>query len=195
MTGAVIGRAYLALLAAERVVELAVASRNGRRARAAGAVEAGRGHYDAMVALHALFLAGCAAEPLAFPAAWPLPVRLGALAAAMGAQALRWWSIRSLGGRWTTRVLVVPGAPPVRRGPYRLLRHPNYAAVAVEGLAAPLVLGAWRTAIAFTAANAVLLAIRIRSEEAALGPAWAAAFDGTPRLVPSGRASAARRAP
>ncbi len=195
MTAAAIGWTYLALLAGERGAELAVSARNARRALAAGAVESGRGHYAPMVALHALLLAGCVAEPLAFPAPWPLAATLGALPAALGAQALRWWSVAALGGRWTTRVVVAPGAAPVRRGPYRFLRHPNYLAVAVEGLAAPLVVGAWRTAIAFTVANAAVLAVRIRAEEAALGPAWAAAFERTPRLWPRASARAEARRP
>jgi methyltransferase len=179
-----IGWAFLAALALERGAELAVSSRNARRALARGGIEVGRGHYPAMVLFHAGFLLACAAERLLWPARWPLAATLAALALALGAQGLRWWAVAALRGRWTTRVVVVPGEPPVTAGPYRFVRHPNYLAVVVELLATPLVLGAWRTAVAFTLGNAILLAVRIRAEERALGPAWREAFAGRPRLVP-----------
>ena len=84
-------------------------------------------------------------------------------------QALRWWCVRTLGHRWNTLVIVVPQAPLIRRGPYRWLHHPNYVAVVVEGIALPLVHTAWLTAACFTLANALLLTVRIRVENAALG--------------------------
>ena len=86
----------------------------------------------------------------------------------LASQALRWWCIATLGRRWNTRVIVVPGLAPVRSGPYRLLSHPNYVAVVVEGLALPLVHAAWITALVFTVLNAALLTVRIRSENQAL---------------------------
>ena len=86
----------------------------------------------------------------------------------VAAQGLRWWCIATLGRRWNTRVIVVPGLAPVTGGPYRLLRHPNYVAVVVEGVALPMVHGAWITAVVFTVANAALLRVRIRAEDAAL---------------------------
>ncbi len=90
----------------------------------------------------------------------------------LASQGLRWWCITSLGHRWNTRVVVVPGLPLVTRGPYRWFRHPNYVAVVVEGLALPLVHTAWVTALAFTVLNAVLLLrYRIPSEERALAEA------------------------
>jgi methyltransferase len=89
------------------------------------------------------------------------------------AQALRWWCITVLGPRWNTRVIVVPGLPLVERGPYRWLRHPNYVAVVLEGVALPLVHSAWITAVAFTVVNAGLLRVRISSENAALAQALA----------------------
>jgi methyltransferase len=184
VSAAAIPWGYLALLLAERGAEQVLSTRNARRALARGAVEAGRGHWPAMVAFHVLFLGACVAEPVAFPSDWPRAASLAALGPALLAQALRWWAIATLRGRWTTRILVLPGAPPVTGGPYRWIRHPNYLAVAVELAAAPLVLGAWRTAIAFSAGNAVLLAVRIHAEERALGPAWAAAFAERPRLIP-----------
>ena len=90
------------------------------------------------------------------------------LALVVASQALRWWCIATLGRRWNTRVIVVPGLPPVRSGPYRLFRHPNYVAVVVEGVALPLVHAAWITALVFTVLNAALLTVRIRAEDAAL---------------------------
>jgi methyltransferase len=174
---------FLGLLACERGGELALSARHARRLRARGAVELGRGHYPAMVAFHGAFLAACAAEALRFPAA-PPPIALAALGGALLAQALRWWAVAVLGERWTTRILVLPGEPPVTGGPYRFARHPNYLAVALEVACVPLAFGSWRTALLFSGGNALLLAIRIRAEERALGDAWARAFHDRPRLLP-----------
>jgi methyltransferase len=180
--------AYLALVGAfgaERVAELFLSRRNARRLLARGGVEVGRGHYRPMVAFHALFLASCAGEALARPGP-PPPAALLAALGACGAQALRWWAIATLGERWSTRVVVLPGAPPVTGGPYRFVRHPNYLAVALEIACLPLAYGAWCTAILFSAGNACLLAVRIAAEERALGDRWAEAFRGRPRLIPGG---------
>ncbi|MCX5151927.1 isoprenylcysteine carboxyl methyltransferase family protein [Streptomyces sp. NBC_00320] len=161
----------MALVVAERLAELAVARRGTRWSLSRGAIEYGRGHYPAMVALHTALLAGCVVEPLVadrpfLPAlGWP------ALALVLAAQGLRWWCISTLGPRWNTRVLVVPGLPLVAAGPYRLLRHPNYVAVVVEGAALPLVHTAWMTAAGFTVLNLLLLGVRIRCEEDALAHA------------------------
>jgi methyltransferase len=175
---------FLGLLAAERVVELVLSRRNAARAFARGGVETGQGHFRVMVAFHSLFLAACAAEVLglarAFPGAWGL----GALGVALVAQALRYWAIASLGERWNTRIIVVPDLSPVTRGPYRYLRHPNYVAVVLELAAVPLIHGAWVTAVVFSLGNAVLLWVRIRAEEAALGAAYAQAFAHKPRFIP-----------
>ncbi|MFH8570140.1 isoprenylcysteine carboxyl methyltransferase family protein [Streptomyces sp. NPDC017993] len=153
---------------AERLAELRVARRNARWSVAHGAVESGPGHYPAMVALHTGLLAGCLAESWA--AGRPFDPALGwtMTAVVVAAQALRWWCIRTLGPRWNTRVLVVPGLPLVSAGPYRLLSHPNYVAVVAEGLALPLVRGAWVTALLFGVLNAALLTVRIRCEGRAL---------------------------
>jgi methyltransferase len=91
----------------------------------------------------------------------------------LAAMALRWWCIRTLGVHWSTRVVVVPSLPLVTGGPYRWMRHPNYVAVVVEGVALPMVHTAWVTAIGFTVLNAVVLAVRIRVEDAALSTAAA----------------------
>lgn len=157
------------LVAAQRLAELAVSRRNEAELRARGAVEVGAGHYPFMVALHAAFLVSCPAE------VWLLgrpfvPALAGvALAVLLAASALRAWTLATLGGRWTTRVLVLPGERPVTRGPYRFLRHPNYLVVALEVAALPLVHTAWATAVAFSAAHGLLLRVRIRAEERAWG--------------------------
>ncbi|MGW0970324.1 isoprenylcysteine carboxyl methyltransferase family protein [Streptomyces sp. NPDC002516] len=169
----------VAAVAAERVGELAVARRNEHWSRARGAIEAGRGHYPAMVALHTALLLGCVAEvrladrPFLPALGWTMTAVL------LGAQALRWWCIATLGFRWNTRVIVVPGLPLVARGPYRFLRHPNYVAVVVEGLALPLVHTAWVTAVLFTLADAALLTVRIRCENRALAGV-APAYESVP---------------
>jgi methyltransferase len=156
------------VVAGIRLVELRVANANAAASLARGGVESGRGHYPAMVALHTAFLVGCVAEvwlldrPFLPWLGWPM------LALLVGAHALRWWCIRTLGSQWTTRVIVVPGASLVASGPYRYLRHPNYVAVVLEGIALPLVHTAWLTALTFTVLNAVLLTGRIRVEEQAL---------------------------
>ncbi|MEU7281028.1 isoprenylcysteine carboxyl methyltransferase family protein [Streptomyces sp. NPDC045431] len=164
----------------ERVAELVVARRHTRWSLARGGVESGRGHYPVMVVLHTGLLAGCLAEVWA--AGRPFTPVLGwaMVAVVAAAQALRWWCVRTLGTRWNTRVLVVPGLPLVSGGPYRWLRHPNYVAVVAEGLALPLVHGAWLTAVVFTVVNAVLLSVRVRCEEAALRSAPGAAPGAAP---------------
>jgi methyltransferase len=174
--------AFLVLLALERGAELVVSARHARSLLARGGVEAGRGHYRPMVIFHAAFLAACALEALAHPEP-PPRAAFAALAGAVLAQGLRWWAIATLGERWSTRVIVLPGAPPVTGGPYRYLRHPNYLAVLLEMALVPLAFGSWRTALAFSAGNAALLAVRIRAEERALGDGWSRAFRGRPRFV------------
>lgn len=158
----------IGLVAAERLTELITARRNTAWSLARGGREYGRGHYPAMVALHTALLVGCVVEP--WVAGRPFVPLLGwsALAVAVAAQGLRWWCIATLGKRWSTRVLVVPGLPLVESGPYRFLRHPNYVAVVAEGVALPLVHSAWMTALGFTVLNLLLLRVRIGCEDAAL---------------------------
>jgi methyltransferase len=176
--------AFLGLITCERGVELYVSRRNARTALLAGGIESGRGAYAVMVVVHALFPLSCAAEVVVLGRLFPGAFGYGALALALGAQALRWWAVATLGEHWNTRVIVVPGTAPVTGGPYRFLRHPNYLAVIVEMLAVPLVHGAWITALVFSALNAILLAIRISAEERALGQPYAAAFQGCSRFFP-----------
>lgn len=159
----------LAATAAERLAELVLSARHARWAFARGGVEAGRGHFPAMVALHTALLVAPLVEVVA--ADRPFLPWLGwpALALVVAAQALRWWCIATLGRQWNTRVIVVPGAPLVARGPYARLAHPNYVAVVLEGVTLPLVHTAWVTALTFTLLNAVLLlGFRIPAEERAL---------------------------
>ncbi len=157
---------FMAVLLVERVVELAISRRNTRALRAEGASEYGAGHFPFLVVLHVLFPLGLIAEVVCLGAR-PGALWLLWLALLLGAQALRATAIRALGRFWSVRVLVLPGAPPVRRGPYRFWRHPNYLAVSVELLAAPLLFGAWRTALGVSVLNAVVLGVRIRVEEKA----------------------------
>jgi len=165
---------YLALLVAvglERIAELVVSNRNLAWSRAHGGTELSGGHYPAMVILHSALLIGCGVEvlvadrPFIQELGWPM------LALVLLSQALRWWCIRTLGRQWNTRIVVTPDLPLVRSGPYRLMSHPNYLAVVIEGLALPLVHTDWITAAAFTVCNAWLLRIRIRAENAALATA------------------------
>lgn len=165
---------YLLVVAAvgvERLAELRLARRNLAWAQARGAVETGAGHYPAMVVLHCALLAGAVIEVIGADRPFRAALGVTMLAVVIAAQGLRWWCISTLGHRWNTRVLVIPGLPLVTGGPYRLLRHPNYAAVVAEGIALPLVHGAWITAIVFTVLNAVMLRIRIRAENTALAHA------------------------
>lgn len=158
----------VAAVALERLAELVVSNRNAAWSLARGGVETGRGHYPVMVVLHTGLLAGALIEVWVRRPETPGLLAVLAVGLVLASQALRWWCIATLGRRWNTRVIVVPGLAPVTGGPYRLVRHPNYVAVVVEGLALPLVHGAWVTAAVFTLLNAVLLSVRIRVENAAL---------------------------
>ena len=186
--------AFLAALGLERHFERRLSRRNAAWAFARGGVEAGRRHFRAMQLLHAGFLAACALEVVALRRPFDPAVGFPMLALALAAQALRYWSIASLGRHWNVRVIVVPGAPAVVRGPYRFLRHPNYVAVALELFAVPLVHGAWLTALLFSAANGWLLAVRIRCEERALAEHcdYEARLGGARRFVPRRAAAQAR---
>ncbi len=158
----------VALVALERLAELVVSKRNAAWSLARGGREHGRSHYPPMVALHTGLLAGALAEAWLARPAVPVVLAASMTVLVLLAQGLRWWCIASLGRQWNTRVIVVPGLGVVRRGPYRLLPHPNYVAVVVEGVALPLVHLAWITALVFSLLNAGLLVVRIRVENAAL---------------------------
>jgi methyltransferase len=157
----------VSLVALQRLLELHLSRRNERRVRAKGAVERGAGHYKPIITVHAswlvcTFVEGALRGP-EFLSFWPVSLVLFLLV-----QPLRYWAIFSLGESWNTRILVIPGAKLVRRGPYRYLKHPNYVVVVVEIMVFPLIFGAWITALVFSILNAILLYLRIKEENQAL---------------------------
>ena len=166
----------LSLIACERVAELVVSARHANALLRRGGVEYGLRHFPVMIALHVALLAGCVLEPLLGHRTFIPALGFPMLAVTVLANGLRWWCIATLGGRWTARVIVLPGAPLVRSGPYRWFAHPNYVAVIAEMVCVPLIHGAWLTAVAFSAANALLLSVRIKVEEQAWGEAYARAL-------------------
>lgn len=159
----------MAFVVAQRVFELVLARRNAALIRQMGGYEVGGSHYKYIVLLHTLFLFSLVIEvysheQISLPHWWHVPFSLFVLA-----QFLRYWCIYTLGPRWNTRIYVLPGADPVRRGPYRFLRHPNYLVVAFEFAALPLTFQAFTTALLFSLANAwLLLRVRIPLEEHAV---------------------------
>ena len=170
------GAWLIGFLVVQRLVELGLAQWNTARLRACGGVEFGAAHYPLLVALHVFWLLGL----------WMLGHDRGVepfwLVVFILLQAARIWVIASLGRRWTTRVIVLPGATPVVRGPYRWLRHPNYVVVALEIAVVPLALGMPLFALAYSLANAALLALRIHVESGAL--AWAQTDRANSALTP-----------
>jgi methyltransferase len=155
----------LGLVALQRLGELVLAARNTRDLRAAGAIELDANGYPLFVLLHAAWLASLALfVPASAAASWPL------LAAFAVLQLGRLWVIASLGRHWTTRLIVLPGRPLARSGPYRFINHPNYLIVAAEIAVLPLAFGAVAIAAVFSAANLALLARRVSVEERALAP-------------------------
>lgn len=163
--------ALIAVVAVERLLELRLSRRNVESQMAAGGIEVGMGHYPVMVALHAGLLAGCLLESWLLHRPFVPVLGYPMLGLVLCAAAGRFWVISALGDRWTTRVVVVPGRPKIRRGPYRFLNHPNYVIVVVEGFALPLVHTNWITATVFTILNGILLTVRIRVENRALAGA------------------------
>ncbi len=159
------GFAILCFVTVERAFELALARRNTRALLAHGAKEVARGHYVLIVIVHAAWLAGL------WIVAWNRPVSVGWLAAFTVLQALRVWVLSTLGRRWTTRIIVLPGAPLIAAGPYRFLSHPNYAVVIGEIAVLPMAFGLPTFAAAFTLLNLAVLSVRIRAENRALAEA------------------------
>jgi len=153
----------LALVTLQRLGELWLANRNTRRLLSQGAREHAPGHYPLIVAVHALWLATLWWFGL------DRPLDIFWLAMFVIVEIARIWVLASLGPRWTTRIIVLPEAPLVRRGPYRFVNHPNYLVVIAEIVVLPLVFGLWPVALLFSALNVAALAIRIRAENAALG--------------------------
>lgn len=151
------------LVALQRLAEMLYARANTRRLMSQGAIELGVGHYPLIVTLHSAWLA---ALLLLVPADTAPDWRL--LGCYLALQPVRLWVLCSLGRYWTTRIITLPGAPLVKRGPYRLLRHPNYLVVVLEIALLPLAFGAWQIAAVFSLSNAALLFHRIRVENAGL---------------------------
>lgn len=154
--------AVLAFTTVQRLAELAIARRNTARLLAQGAVEIAPGHYPLIVGLHTAWLAGLWVLAPAIPISLPLLAVFAAL------QAARVWVLSTLGGRWTTRIIVLAGAPLVRTGPFRFVSHPNYLIVAGELAVLPLAFGLTGFASIFTVLNALMMAIRIPAETKAL---------------------------
>lgn len=152
----------LAFVTAQRLAELVYARSNEAQLMRVGGVEHGASHYPLIVALHAAWLAG-----LWLMASGTRP-HYGWLAVFLVLQGLRVWVLSTLGARWTTRIIVLPGKTPIRSGPYRFLSHPNYAVVAAEIFVLPMAFGLVVFALLFSIANAAVLAVRIRAENAAL---------------------------
>jgi len=156
--------ALLVYVIVERLLELVLANRNTKKLMARGAREAGAGHYPFMIALHVGWLAAIVAWAVLMPREIvPVFVVLYLLL-----QVLRIWVVMSLGPYWTTRIITLPDAPLVRRGPYKFMRHPNYVIVVLEIAVLPLAFGAWEVAVLFSVLNAAMLWVRIRAENQAL---------------------------
>ena len=152
----------LALVTLQRIGELWLSNRHTKRLLAQGAHEVGASHYPLIVAVHVLWLAALwwLAPARAVDGFW--------LAMFVLIELARIWVLASLGNRWTTRIIILPEAPLVRRGPYRWVNHPNYLVVIAEIAVLPLVFGLWQVALIFSALNAAVLTIRIREENRAL---------------------------
>lgn len=180
--------AFIALIAAGRLFELRVAKRNLRDLLARGGVEVAPEHYRWMVLLHTAFLVACPLEVWVLGRPFLPWLGIPMLLLAILAAILRFWVIRTLDGRWTTRIVVLPRVTPITGGPYRFLRHPNYLAVITEMFALPLIHSGWLTAAVFSLLNAWLLRVRIRAEEEGLSRLsdYDAAFADRSRLLPGG---------
>lgn len=174
------------LVALQRLWEVTLSRRHERELLSKGAVEHAPQQMPWMVALHAAWLIAMLLEVFWFGRGFHVYVAAPALLVLTLGQGVRLWAIRTLGLRWTVKILTLPQEPPVTGGPFRYLRHPNYLGVMLEIAALPLVHGAWMTAVVFSAANALLLSRRIRAEERALseGTNYAQHFRHHSRLVP-----------
>ena len=155
----------VALIVVQRLIELMIARVNTKRLLANGGVEHGANHYPLIVTLHAAWLVSLV---VFVPAEATINPMLLVIFIAL--QLSRVWVLTSLGRYWTTRVITVPGQPLVKRGPFRLVRHPNYLIVAAELIVVPLIAGVWELSVVFGIANALVLAWRIRVEEQAIAP-------------------------
>jgi len=183
--------AYMVLVvavSAQRVWELGRSKKNTQALLNRGAYEVGAEHYPIMAALHTLWLLSCVAEAFVVGEAPSVLFAAVGLTLLCVGQALRIGAIRTLGPRWTTRIIILPDAPVVASGIFKYIRHPNYLGVILEIAALPMVFGCWRTALGFSAANGALLWVRIRAEEKALSTEndYAFQFENRNRFLPKG---------
>ena len=180
--------ALVLLVAGQRIWELGRSKRNTQALMERGVIEIGAEHYPVMAALHTTWLFACLAEAFAQPAAPSILVVGTALFLLVAGQCLRIIAMSTLGERWTTRIIVLPGEDVVATGIFRHIRHPNYLGVILEIAARPLIFGGWKTALGFSVANGVLLWVRIRAEEKALSTEgdYQVQFEGRNRFLPTG---------
>jgi len=178
--------AILVFLALQRLFELRLSRRNETHIRAQGGREHASGHFGWMKLLHTSWFVAMIAEVWWLKRPFKPPLAAGAFVTFLAGQSLRYAAIRTLGSRWSVRIMTLPGAPPVDRGVYRYLRHPNYLGVILELAAVPLLHSAYLTSLLFSLANTLLLHVRIRAEERALDDhnAYTAVFARRPRLIP-----------
>ncbi|MCL7747618.1 isoprenylcysteine carboxyl methyltransferase family protein [Halalkalibacter alkaliphilus] len=177
---------FILVVVVQRVVEVVIANRNAKWIKSQGGYEVGKDHYKQIVALHTMFFVSLLIEVSVIDRSfvlWSVIPLLVFLLAQMG----RVWALSSLGRFWNTRIMVLPGAKVIAKGPYRYLRHPNYVIVVTEIACLPLIFQAYWTAIAFTIINAFVLSVRIKMEEAALEEAtnYQEVFEKHKRFIPS----------
>lgn len=175
---------FFAFIVIQRLIEMYIARRNAEYILSIGGYEVGKRHYPAIVLLHVTFLTSFFIESLTkttLPFFWFILFIIFVFA-----QILRIWIIASLGPFWNTRIIVLPSSQPIKKGPYKFLRHPNYTIVMIEMITIPLIFGAYITAIAFPILNAIVLFIRIKAEENALSniTQYGKEFSRTPRFIP-----------
>ncbi|KKK37705.1 hypothetical protein WQ57_13025 [Mesobacillus campisalis] len=158
---------FIGFIIIQRLTELAIARKNEKWMKSQGGLEFGSGHYPAMVMIHSAFILSTIAEVVILDrelsAFWPLLIVLFVLT-----QLMRVWALLSLGPFWNTKIIVLPGAKVVKKGPYRFIKHPNYVIVALELIVIPLMFNAYWTAAVFTLLNMIILSVRIPEEEKAL---------------------------
>ncbi|MDQ0208463.1 isoprenylcysteine carboxyl methyltransferase family protein [Alkalicoccobacillus murimartini] len=176
---------FIAVVIVQRLAEVGVARSNERWMKDQGAFEAGASHYPVMVAMHCCFFVSLLVEVTWIKtSSWTL-WSVVPLAIFLVAQMIRVWALVSLGKFWNTKIIVLPGAEPVKRGPYRWIRHPNYVVVIAEVLLLPLIFQAYFTAVVFSLLNAAMLMVRIKAEEEALdqGGKYSEKFEQVSRFV------------
>lgn len=186
MVSRVVFTVLVGLVALQRLLEVRTSNRHTEALLARGAVEHAPGHFPAMQLIHTGWLVAMVAEVWLLERSFgPVLCAIG-LAGLLAGQGLRLWARRTLGERWTVRILTLPGAPPVTGGPFRYLRHPNYLGVVLEIACLPLMHTAWLTALVFSGLNAALLRVRIAAEERALerDNEYAESFGATSRFIP-----------